>query len=69
MQNQLQPKGSKYPIILHFGFWVIVIIVQVLGKYNMVVRCLDPLGGPLSKSFSFVQQSPPPAVEGRNHGP
>ena len=23
------------------GFWVIVIIVQVLGKY-MIIKCLDP---------------------------
>ena len=27
------PKGSAYPIIRYLGFWVIVIAVQVLGKY------------------------------------
>ena len=49
------PRGSKYVYIeglgLRFrvqvpnnvvlGFWVIVIIVQVLGKY-MIIRYLDP---------------------------
>ena len=34
------PRGSKYPIIRCLGL-VIVIIVQVLGKY-MIVRYLDP---------------------------
>ena len=35
------PRGSKYPIISYLRFWVIVIIVQVLGKY-MNIRYLDP---------------------------
>ena len=29
--------------IRYLGFWVIVIIVQVLGKY-MIIRYLDPQG-------------------------
>ena len=37
------PRGSKYPITRYFGFRVIVIIVQVLGKY-MIIRYLDPEG-------------------------
>ena len=32
-----------YPIIRYLGFWVIVIIVQVSGKY-MIIRYLDPSG-------------------------
>ena len=35
------PRGSKYPIIRYLGFWVIVMIVQVLGKY-MIIGYLDP---------------------------
>ena len=35
------PRGSMYPIIRYFGFWVIVILVQVLGKY-MIIWYLDP---------------------------
>ena len=31
----------KYPIIGYLGFWVIVVIVQVLGKYT-IIRYLDP---------------------------
>ena len=30
-----------YPIIRYLEFWVIVIIVQVLGKY-MIIMYLDP---------------------------
>ena len=29
------------PIIRYVGLWVIVILVQVLGKY-MIIRYLDP---------------------------
>ena len=32
-----------YPIIGYLGFWGIVIIELVLGKY-MIVKYLDPLG-------------------------
>ena len=32
-----------YPIIGHLGFLVIVIVVQVLGKY-MTIGYLDPYG-------------------------
>ena len=42
--SSLHPnRGSKYPVFqdLGLGFWVIVIIVLVFGKY-MVVRYLDP---------------------------
>ena len=35
------PRGSKYPIVRYLEFWVIVILVQVLGKY-MIIRYLDP---------------------------
>ena len=33
-----------YPIIRYLGFGIIVLIVQVLGKY-MIIRYLDPNGG------------------------
>ena len=35
------PRGSMYQIIRVLGFWVIVIIVQVLGM-SMIIRYLDP---------------------------
>ena len=35
--------GSMCPIMWHLGFWVVGIIVQVLGK-NMIIRYLDALG-------------------------
>ena len=34
-------RGSMYPIVRYLGIWVIVIIVQILGKY-MIIRYLDP---------------------------
>ena len=34
--------GSMYPIIGYMGVRVIVIVVQVLGKY-MIIEYLDPL--------------------------
>ena len=44
------PRGSKYPTI------VLVIIVQVLGKY-MIIRSLDPYLGHVLKfrTTSFLQ--------------
>ena len=35
------PRRSMYPIIRYLILWVIVILVQVLGKY-MIIRYLDP---------------------------
>ena len=44
------PRGSMYPL----GIWVIVIIVQVLGKY-MIIGYLDPLGiCQIQSSFHFL---------------
>ena len=45
----LRNPGSAIPQRVHvpnnqvLGFWVIVIVVQVLGKY-MIIRYLDPKG-------------------------
>ena len=36
-----KPRGSKYPIIRYLGFWLRIIVVQVLGKY-VIIRYLDP---------------------------
>ena len=33
--------GSKYPRICYLGFWEIVIVIQVLGRY-MMIGYLDP---------------------------
>ena len=33
--------GSKYPMIRYLGLVVVVIMIQVLGKY-MIIRYLDP---------------------------
>ena len=33
--------GRRFPMIRYLAFWVIVTIVQVLGKY-MIIRDLDP---------------------------
>ena len=35
------PRGSKDPIIRYLGFGVVVIIVQVLGRYE-IIGYLDP---------------------------
>ena len=32
----MEPKGSMYPMLGYLGFWVIAIIVQVLGKYMII---------------------------------
>ena len=42
-QGLLCPRGSMYPINQLLGIWVIVIRVQVLGKY-MINGYLDPYG-------------------------
>ena len=47
-----EPRGSKYPIIRYLGFWVIVIIVQVRGKY-MIVRYFDPSGKSPKSSIKY----------------
>ena len=36
-RSSREPRGSMYSL----GFWVIVILVQVLGKY-MIIGYLDP---------------------------
>ena len=33
---RVQAFRSKYPLSRYFGFWVVVIIVQVLGKYRII---------------------------------
>ena len=38
---KLSEPSSLSPKALGVGFWVILIIVQVLGKY-MIIRYLDP---------------------------
>ena len=44
-EGDLQPQIQRVQVPNNWvlGFWVIVIIVQVLGKY-MIFRYLDPLG-------------------------
>ena len=42
-ETLMEPKGSMYPMLGYLGFRVLVIIVQVLGKY-MIIRYLDPKG-------------------------
>ena len=37
------PRGSKYPIIRYLGFWALLIMVQVLGKY-LIIEVLGPCG-------------------------
>ena len=37
-------RGSNYPIIRYLGFGVIITLVQILGKYMIIIRCLDPQG-------------------------
>ena len=39
----IQTTFPRVPIIRYLGFWVRVIIVQVLGKY-MIIWYLDPSG-------------------------
>ena len=42
-RQSLKPRGSRQKNNLELGFWVIGIIVQVVGEY-VTIRYLDPEG-------------------------